>query len=152
MLSTLNSERIINEIINHSDKHIEVLDMPLPYNKSCSFKVNDSYYIILDMDNISSYELRTLLWHELSHCATDTFYLPTDSPADRKQKERQAIAWAVIHCIPFADYLDALKSGVRDVYQLSEYFGITIESALKVIEYYKSKLIEYISIAEGVAV
>lgn len=127
---------------------IYVIETPLTLDKSCSCKLGDSKFIGIDTSQISSVaELRSLILHEAGHCREDAFYCSEDCKALRRHAEYLAIRWAIRNCIPFDKYIDAIRDGVRDVYQLAEYFNITVESASKTIDYYNSKLIEYINLA-----
>lgn len=151
----LNREKEIREIIDeYTDLFIEIVDVDMPGSKSCSMKSqNGNYYIALDLSRIdSSEELKTVVLHELGHCCTDSFYDADANLYERISCEYQAVRWAVLHCVPFDKYIDAIRDGVRDIYDLSEYFGITLSSARKVIDFYESRMLDYIRLSKEVVV
>ena len=127
---------------------IVVIEAALSLDKSCSCKYGGVGFIGIDSDRVGSVaELRSLILHEAGHIREGAFYALGAASIERKKAERLAIAWAVKNCIPFEQYLDAIRDGVRDVYQLAERFNITVESARKTVEYYSGRLLEYISLA-----
>ena len=139
-------ENIKNEYNLHD---ILIMDAHLAIDKSCCIKCGRSCVIGVDTDQIGSVaELRSLILHEAGHCREDAFYCSDDNKNLRRHAEYLAIKWAIHNCVPFDKYIDAIRDGVRDIYQLAEYFNITVESATKTVDYYNSRLIEYIKLAE----
>ena len=137
-------ENIKNEYNLHD---ILIMDAHLAIDKSCCIKCGHTCVIGVDTDQISSVaELRSLILHEAGHCREDAFYCSDDNKNLRRHAEYLAIRWAVKTCVPFDKYIDAIRDGVRDTYQLAEYFNITLDSATKTVDYYNSKLIEYINL------
>ena len=83
-------------------------------------------YIILDKNNPKEAELE-LLAHELGHCMTGAFYNP-NSPFDINSKhEYKANKWVVEQLVPKLDMENAFKNGIIEVWELSEYFGVSEE-------------------------
>ncbi len=137
-----NEIEIIKTEYNLND--IIVIETPLTLDKSCSCLIGANGFIGIDTGRISSVaELRSLLLHEAGHIRECAFYNIGASAFERKKAESLANRWAVKACIPFDKYIEAIKDGVHDVYQLAEYFNITVDSASKTVEYYNSKLLEY---------
>lgn len=79
------------------------------------------------------------LAHELGHCITDSFYTGYSPLELRAKPERRADAWAIEKLIPYEALCAAVSSGCREVWELSEYFGVSGGFILKTVDYYKSK-------------
>ena len=140
----------ITRIKNEYDiNDIEVIPLKLTIDKSCCIECCGKCIIGIDTERIDSVaELRSLLLHEAGHCRENAFYCNDDTKQVKRHAEYLAIRWAIRSAIPFDKYIDAIRDGVRDIYQLAEYFDITVESATKTVDYYNSKLIEYINISQ----
>ena len=127
---------------------IEILQLSMSVDKSCCMNCGGKCYIIIDTDKINSVaELKSTLLHEAGHIKENAMYHSSCTLNDIRHNEFLAIRWAVRNCVPFDKYIDAIRDGVRDVYQLAERFNITIESAIKIADYYESQVIEYIKLA-----
>ena len=151
MLNLLNRTEIISNILDRADIfNVNVVDTTLHDGKSVVIKQDDGFYIGIDMEQICSVaELRCIIWHELGHIATNSFYNNATCTYDKSKAERAAIRWAVTHCVPFDELCAAIKNGVRNVYELADYFAITIDSAQKVLDYYRSRIIDYLHLFYG---
>lgn len=148
-LKSSSAEKMIDEYFGISDADgIVLCDTGLCGEQACSVKLRNIKVIGVDTDNIhSSAELRSVLSHELGHCKTDCFYSIGANKQERYHAEYQANKWAIKFCVPFSDYLKAIKEGATDVCALSEYFDITVDMARKVAEMYEDKLREVGDIA-----
>lgn len=75
--------------------------------------------------------------HEMGHCVTDSFYAGY-SPFELRQKhEYKANVWATNEVVPFPDLCQAVKDGVRELWELAEHFGVShtfMEKAIKLHE------------------
>ena len=140
----------ITRIKNEYDLNdIDVVPLKLTIDKSCCIECCGHCFIGIDTERIESVaELRSLLLHEAGHIREDALYCNDDTKQVKRHNEFLAIRWAIRSAVPFDKYIDAIRDGVRDIYQLAEYFNITIDSATKTVDYYNSKLIEYIKLAE----
>ena len=77
------------------------------------------------------------LAHEMGHCMTDSFYAGY-SPFERRAKhENRANAWAVNEIIPFPGLCKAVKKGCHELWQLAEYFEVSIGFVEKAIKIHK---------------
>ena len=74
--------------------------------------------------------------HELGHCMTDSFYIPYAPVFVRAKYELRADRWAVQHLIPFDALCHAVASGVREYWELGEYFSVTGKFVAKAIQIY----------------
>lgn len=151
MLNLLNKTEIISDILDRADIfNVNVIDVKLHDGKCVVIKQDDGFYIGVDMEQIHSVaELRCVIWHELGHIATNSFYGDGVCNYDKSKAERAAIRWAVMHCVPFDELCAAIKNGVKNVYDLAEYFTITIDSAQKVLDYYRGRIIDYLNLFYG---
>ena len=77
------------------------------------------------------------LAHEMGHCMTDSFYAGY-SPFELRQKhEYKANVWATNEVVPFPDLCQAVKDGMRELWELAEHFGVShtfMEKAIKLHE------------------
>ncbi|MBQ0090305.1 MAG: hypothetical protein KBT27_13345 [Prevotellaceae bacterium] len=141
-IENIQNEYKLNDIV--------ILEAKLGLEKSCCVKCGSQCIIGVDTDKVESIaELRSLILHEAGHCREGAFYNCGATKNERRHAEYLAITWAIRNCIPFDQYIDAIRSGVRDVYQLAEYFNVTVESATKASEFYTSRLIDYLKLAQA---
>ena len=154
-LDDYTAEKMLDDYFEISETDgISFFRADLGDERSCAVKLPNGKYVIgIDFSQIhSSAELRSALGHELGHCKTNSFYGALASRWERNKAEYQAVRWAVMFCVPFAAYIDAIRSGVRDIWALSEYFDITVASAKKVAEFYESRFLDYIRMAKEVTI
>ncbi len=77
--------------------------------------------------------------HELGHCITGAFYNESCPVVPRGRCERRATLWAIHNIIPRNDLLKAMKSGLTEIWELAEHFGVTEKfmiEALRIYGYY----------------
>ena len=108
----------------------------LPKNKSLSVKIGKNEYIGIDKSIIEgSAEERTLLAHELGHCATGTFYDINSTIIDRRRAEHKAIKWSILHCVPKEELIRLIKIGYKQN-EIAEYFMVTEKTIHTAYTYY----------------
>ena len=121
----------------------DVDDFPLHNTESLSACLpNDHCAIALDRAQLKgpSDELIKLA-HELGHCETRSFY-NEKSPADiRGRHEERANRWMYRKLVP-RDELFALIEDQRDIYEISEYFGVPEQIVTAAYEYYRVAPVE----------
>lgn len=76
------------------------------------------------------------LAHELGHCMTDSFYIPYSPYLIRAKYEIRADRWAVQQLIPFESLCQAVGSGLRELWELAEYFSVSNQFMEKAINIY----------------
>lgn len=104
--------------------------------KSFSVVVDDTYAIAINQSTIDCKEAKTVLFHELGHCATGSFYNEY-SPCDvRKRHENRADKWAIKKLIQEDELKEAISNGYTDLWELAEYFDVTEEFMRKAICWY----------------
>ena len=121
-----------------SEDGIEVYGFALPITKAVS--VMDAHGgCAIGIDNSRRYseaEERTMLMHELGHCKTGAFY-NSHSPFSLVEKcERTAENWAIRNYIPYDSLIIAYASGLTQVFELADHFGVSEQFMKKAIEYY----------------
>ena len=82
------------------------------------------------------------LAHELGHCMLGAFYTGSSPLELRAQKEYRANKWAIEKLIPFAELIEACKSGIIEIWELAEYFGVSEALVKSAFKLYESKFIE----------
>ncbi|MDD2954938.1 MAG: ImmA/IrrE family metallo-endopeptidase [Oscillospiraceae bacterium] len=82
-------------------------------------------------------EKKVAIAHELGHCETGSFY-NLSNPLDlRRQHECRADRWAMRRLVPKEELERAVQNGIREVWDLAEYFDVTDEFMVKTISYYR---------------
>ncbi len=71
--------------------------------------------------------------HEMGHCMTDSFYEGYSPFELREKHERRANEWAVKEILPFSELCEAVKSGCRELWELSEHFNVSEDFVRKAI-------------------
>jgi len=103
-----------------------------------SLPVDGVCAIAFDPDQIkSSDEACEVLFHELGHCETLSFYYRGSCCAIREKQENKADRWAVKKLLPKEELEEAVRQGNREAWQLAEYLGRTEAFVRKAIELYQ---------------
>lgn len=84
----------------------------------------------------STAELKTALAHELGHIRKGAFYNALTPLITRAKCEYKANKEAIKLLMPKADLQKALKSGITEIWQVAEYFGVTEDFAKKACRMY----------------
>ncbi len=118
--------------------------------KIYDWHIEDCNGIYLNYDNINAIALnydalgtyideKCTLAEELGHYYYDAIYpLYSDYNTISKQ-EYKAKKYAYNILVPIEKLKDAIKNGIIEIYQLSDYFEVSYDFMLKTLEYYKSK-------------
>lgn len=107
------------------NENIAVERADLPKNKALSLRIGQKEYINIDKTVADdSAEERTLLAHELGHCATGAFYDIGAAQIVRARCEHRAVKWALLRCVPKQELVKLLSSRYKD-YEIADYFGVT---------------------------
>ncbi len=77
------------------------------------------------------------LAHEIGHCETLAFYNAYSPLEVREKHEKKADRWAASKLVPVRELTDALMHGVREIWDLAEFFNVTEEFMLKAIEIHR---------------
>lgn len=93
--------------------------------------------IALDPGQFSSLaDEKHKLAHELGHCETGSFYCRRTPFDERGRHERRAERWAIRKLLPFDDLNKAVVQGIREAWELAEYFELPEALILEAVEYY----------------
>ena len=116
------------------EQGIEIHDFCLNTFKSMS--VPD--HIAIDYRKISGVrEEKEILFHEMGHCATGSFYTG-NSPLDLKeQHEFRANKWAFMKQIPVEDLKQAVRKGYKELWELADYFDVEESVIIQAVTYYR---------------
>lgn len=128
------------------EKDISVDDFPM-HNRSLAVDFGGNEYGIALNEALlpTSSEKKVALAHELGHCETGSFY-NLNNPLDlRRRHEYRADRWAIRSLIPREELEAAIQSGIREVWDLAEHFGVTDEFMIKAIHYYRQADIQRLS-------
>ena len=119
----------------------------IPIDESCPESIvsmsvklpNGNKIIGISKEEIAEHTKLECLAHELGHCLTDSFYAGYSPFELREKHERRANAWAVNEIVPFPDLCQAVKDGMRELWELSEHFNVSRSFMEKAIEYHKQR-------------
>ena len=115
--------------------NIEIIQTELPRTESCSLFADKTYYIGLDSSLFGINE-KIHLAHEVGHCVTGSMY-NIYAPLDNRAKhELRADRWAIKKLVPFNDLRTAIKKGIRECWELAEFFNVTDEFMNNALKFY----------------
>lgn len=104
--------------------------------KSFSVVIESTYAIAINHSALEPGEDTTALFHELGHCATDSFYNEF-SPCDVRQRhENRADKWAIKKLVPEDELDQAVTDGCNTLYALAERFNVTEDFMRKAVCWY----------------
>ena len=96
--------------------------------------------IALNYDELGTYiDEKCTLAEELGHYYMDATYSFSSNYETKSRQEYRAKKWAYTTLIPFTDLKGALKKGITKIYDLAEYFEVSIEFMQNCIAYYTIK-------------
>lgn len=129
--------------MNNSDlfEYAEQSDVIVEYgnlqiNKALSMKIGQDMYIGMDKGIASdSAEERTLLAHELGHCATGAFYDISAPRSERRRMEHRAVRWAILRVVPKPELIRLIKEKYTQN-EIADIFGVTEELIDTAYTYY----------------
>lgn len=120
-------------------KHIAVYRRSIPEAKGMAIPGS----ICLDVDLIFDGPVeRTVMAHDLGHCATGSFYSRNDPPYIRRRMENRADKWAIKKLVPKDKLKAAIRSGYTQVWELADFFRVTEQMMLKALCLYQNGNLE----------
>lgn len=118
------------------ENNIAIEHVDLPINKALSVQIEQAEYIGMDKNvSADSAEERTLLAHELGHCATGAFYDEDTPKIIRSRQEHRAIKWALLRCVPKSELLRLIREKYHND-EIADIFGVTEEFLSEAYTYY----------------
>ncbi len=116
-------------------KHIDIIPFDLPETGSLAIDMEDGTYCIgMDHQVLETEALqREHLYHEMGHCVTGSFYNRYAAVEYRQKHENRADKWAIRRLISKDDLDDAVASGLTELWDLAEYFGVSEEFVKKAV-------------------
>lgn len=120
------------------DSDVPIICLSIPENGSmCIQSESNRCYIGLDYGVLwNEAEKRVHLAHELGHCKTGAFYNRWAALDVRQKHEHRADRWAIEAMIPEQEFDDAVVSGHTEIWDLAEYFGVTVDFMRKAVCWY----------------
>ena len=121
------------------NEHIKIYDWHIEDCNGIFLNYDKINAIALNYDELGTYiDEKCTLAHELGHYFTDSIYRFSDDKILKDKAEYRTKNWAYSVLIPFKVLKEKILNGF-DIYQLAEYFEVTIEYMQNAIEFYKSK-------------
>lgn len=125
----------LTELYNECERNgIDIDYFPMKKAKALAFPEG---WIAVDVDKINnSIEEKEIIAHEQSHIETGSFY-NIFSPLDIKEKhEKRAMKATIKKLVPKDELIEAIKCGIIESWELSEYFDVSVELMMQAIEFY----------------
>ncbi len=117
--------------------NIEVVYFPMESLTAIASPCRNGYVIGIDADRLSTSAHETVcLAHEMGHCKTGSFYNLNSKFDCIGRHEARANAWAYKRLIPYNELGELCELGIREVWEIADYFGVTDEFAHKALCYY----------------
>lgn len=110
--------------------------------ESPALTIEDSKHLchIALSTGLSSSGEKTCLAHELGHCEYGGFY-NYHSPFELQSRcEAKANRWAYLSVLPLDEIKDALHSGIENIWELADHFGVTPDFMKSCIKFYVEQL------------
>lgn len=123
-------------LITASKKGITVLELDLGTDKKCGKLLDD--FIIINRNMTETYK-REILAEEIGHYNTSYGHISNQNNIINRKQELNARRNGYKYLADPHDVIDAIKSGVHDMYSLAEYFFISIELLADIIEDWKKQ-------------
>lgn len=118
------------------DENIEVVEIPLP-NKIKGLYSDD--VIAVNKNLNTNAEKACILAEELGHHYTSSGNILNQSEISNRKQERRARAWGYKKLAGIIKLVNAYNDGIRNMYELSEYLGVTEDFVNEAIKYYREK-------------
>lgn len=129
----------LDELYEYAERNqIEVDYFLLRQIKSLSAVMPDGTCIIaVDPSQIrSETEETVILGHEIGHCETNSFYLPTADRHTVSSCERKATRWAIGKLLPMESLFEAFSKGYSEPWEIAEYVGLPVDFVQKAMWFY----------------
>lgn len=119
-----------------ADTNIKITEKPLKYGFKGLIKNNR---IIIDKNIPTTAEKACVLAEELGHYYTTSGNILDLTDIRNLKQEIRARNWAYEKLIPLQRFVEASKEGLRNRYELADYFDVTEEFLEDALSYYKGK-------------
>ncbi|MGN1114172.1 MAG: ImmA/IrrE family metallo-endopeptidase [Oscillospiraceae bacterium] len=119
-------------------ENITVMNVPCSQCGSMSLMADSgNCYIGLDSSSeLSAEEMLVHKAHEVGHCVEGAFYNRYSRLDVISRHEKRADSWAIKQLIPEDKLIKAFESGLLEIWQLAEKFGVTEEFMKKACRFY----------------
>lgn len=118
----------------------ELLYVPLSALPSFTVDDEEGAHIFLS-HSLYGVQEKEALAHELGHCEYGGFYNCYSKHDVRVKAERRADKWAFTKLVPHGQLMQAVRHGITEVWELSEFFDVSCEFMQRAIAYYKSAIL-----------
>lgn len=121
------------------NEHIRIYDWHIEDCNGIYINYDKINAIALNYDELGTYiEEKCTLAHELGHYFTGNVYSLTDDKIKIDKAEYKSKKWAYSVLVPFKILQEKISNGLN-IYELSDYFEVTVQYMQNAIEFYKSK-------------
>lgn len=127
------------DLYNLADKENIAVDCFELQAEPCMSLQDDEYNCYIAIDPIqlkTEQQEKEYLAHELGHCCTGAFYSRYSPLSNRGQMEYRATLWQIKKLIPKNEFEKALESGIIELWELAEHFGVSEDLMKKAVKYY----------------
>lgn len=131
----------LNKLYDLTEKeNIKVYDWHIEDCNGIYLNYDKINAIALNYDEFGTYiDEKCVLAEELGHYYCDATYSLYSDTTTISKKEFRAKKWSYNILIPFEELKTAVLSGLENIYELAEYFEVTVEYMQNAINFYKNK-------------
>lgn len=101
---------------------------------------NDGLYcdsVIWINERLTNAEKMSIVAEEIGHYETSSGNILDQSVLSNMKQERLARKWAYEKVIPLEEIIEAVQSGIKEIYDLAEHFEVTEEFMRECLKHYK---------------
>ena len=121
-------------------ENINLIDTYLEDTAGAYINYDKLNLILYDNSKLpSSIHKKEVLAEELGHYYYDATYKFNSDLQIISKQELKAKKWAYSILVPYDKIKNAIQNGIQSIYELAEYFDVTIEYMKNAIEFYTEK-------------
>lgn len=104
---------------------------------ACTIKCGDTFGLFLDSSRIKTpRQEKEAVVHEWVHITGNSTYRVDAPPAIRQKAEESARRDEIKKLLPFERMRGAIRGGITQIYELSEFFNVSEDKVREAIDYY----------------
>ena len=123
-------------IIKAEKEGAEVIELDFGTFKKCGKCIDNLLIINSNISDLDKYEI---LAEELAHYRKTHGNIVDQTKIENKKQEIVARRESYDLLVEPWDIIEAMKNGARDIYDMSDYINVSVETLLRIIEYWKNK-------------
>lgn len=123
-------------LVKAEELGIKVKEVDFNTDKECGFYSNNK---ILINSNLSEIQKYSVLAEELGHYYTTIGDISDKNNIQNIKQERLARRYGYDLLIEPNDLVEAMRNGIKDIYDMADYLGLSYSDLIKIIQDYKTR-------------